>query len=69
MATPTFTDAIALLKADHPRQEDLFTQARAAGDDLVELRDRMLARTTELTREARDDGLPPAEVRVLWLAP
>ncbi|MBC2662469.1 hypothetical protein H7F50_11950 [Novosphingobium flavum] len=57
------------LQADHARQEDRFTQARAAGDDLAKLRDRMLARTTELTRQARAGGVTPAEVRVLWLAP
>ena len=123
MPTNSFTDAIALLKADHRkieeetwteafvehdgakvlikdivagspddafyaakvkvlgeeirhhvqdeerRQEGMFAQARATGVDLFALRDRMLARKAELTRQAKDGGLPPEEVRVVQLAP
>ena len=56
------------VQEEERRQEGMFAQARAAGVDLVELRDRMLARKAELTRQARDRGLPPAEVRVVQLA-
>ncbi|OYW44106.1 MAG: hemerythrin [Sphingomonadales bacterium 32-68-7] len=42
--------------------EGMFAQARKAGVDLVELRDRMLARKEELTAQAEGAGLPPAQL-------
>ena len=41
--------------------EGMFAQARKAEVDLVELRDRMLARKEELKAEAEAGGLPPAQ--------
>lgn len=57
------------VQEEERRQEGMFAQARKAGVDLVELRDRMLARKQELMRQAKDGGLPPAEVKVIQLAP
>ena len=42
--------------------EGMFAQARAAGVDLVELRDRMLPRKEELMAQAQAGGLPPAKL-------
>jgi len=47
------------------RIEGMFAQAREAGVDLVELRDRMLARKTELMTQADAQGLPPAQMQVV----
>jgi hypothetical protein len=41
--------------------EGFFSQARAAGIDMVELRDRLLARKEELKAQAETTGLPPAK--------
>ena len=38
----------------------MFAQCRKTDVDLVELRDRMLARKEELMAQAEDGGLPPA---------
>ena len=57
------------VQEEERRQEGMFAQAREAGVDLVDLRDQMLARKQELMRQARDGGLPPAEIRVVQLAP
>lgn len=46
-------------------KEGMFAQARAAGVDLVELRDRMMARKMELMGLAKSGKLPPAELRVV----
>jgi hypothetical protein len=43
----------------------MFAQAREAGVDLIELKDRMLARKEELMAMAKNGGLPPAQVRVV----
>lgn len=47
------------------RQEGMFAQAREAGVDLIGLRDQMLARKKELMAQAKNGGLPPAQVKVL----
>lgn len=47
------------------RVEGMFAQAREAGVDLIELRDRMLARKTELMAQADEGGLPPAQMQVI----
>ena len=41
--------------------EGFFAQARATGIDMVELRDRMMARKEELMAQAESEGLPPAQ--------
>lgn len=48
--------------------EGMFAQCRKADVDLVALRDQMLARKEELTRQAEAEGLPAAELRVLHTA-
>lgn len=50
---------------EEQRGEGMFAQARAAGVDLVALRDQMLARKQELLAQAKAGPLPPAEPRVL----
>lgn len=47
------------------RSEGMFAQAREAGVDLVELRDRMLARKQELMEQVKSGGLPPAQMQVI----
>jgi hemerythrin superfamily protein len=42
--------------------EGFFAQARATGIDMVELRDRLLARKEELQAQAENGGLPPAQL-------
>lgn len=49
--------------------EGFFAQARATGIDMVELRDRMLARKEELQRLAESDGLPPAKLTAVQPLP
>ncbi|WEK45958.1 MAG: hemerythrin domain-containing protein [Candidatus Andeanibacterium colombiense] len=46
--------------------EGMFAQCRKTDVDLVELRDRMLARKEELTQEGQ---LPPAELKVVQVIP
>lgn len=46
-------------------KDGMFAQCRATDVDLVELRDRMLARKQELLAEAESGGLPPATPRTL----
>ncbi len=48
--------------------EGMFAQCRKAGVDLVDLRDRMMARKDELMRQAENGGLPAAELRVVQMA-
>nr|WP_314466386.1 hemerythrin domain-containing protein [uncultured Novosphingobium sp.] len=47
--------------------EGMFAQCRKAGVDLVDLRDRMMARKQELMAQAKADGLPPARPTALNL--
>ncbi|WP_395332107.1 hemerythrin domain-containing protein [Novosphingobium sp. BL-8H] len=47
--------------------EGMFAQCRKAGVDLVELRDRMLTRKSELLAKAKASGLPPAEPKAINL--
>lgn len=53
------------VKEEEMRAEGMFAQARDAGVDLVELRDRMMARKEELMAQAEAGGLPAAELRVV----
>ena len=53
------------VREEERRQEGMFAQAREAGVDLVALKDQMLARKQELMAQAKNGGLPPAEVRVV----
>lgn len=57
----------------HVREEEMpsdgmFAQCRQTDVDLVELRDRMMARKMELMQQAENGGLPSAELRVLHMA-
>ena len=45
--------------------EGFFAQARATGVDMVELRDRMMARKEELMAQAESEGLPPAQMAAI----
>lgn len=47
------------------QSEGMFAQARAAGVDLVALRDQMLTRKHELQAQADGAGLPEAQLRVV----
>lgn len=53
---------------EEARSEGMFSQARAAGVDMVALRDRMLARKDELMAQAKAGDLPPAQVSVVQIA-
>jgi len=57
------------VKEEEKPGDGLFTQAREAGIDLVGLRDSMLARKHELQEQAKNGGLPPAELAVLTTEP
>ena len=50
------------VKEEEKPAEGMFAQCRQAEVDLVELRDRMLARKEELMAQAEGGGLPPAQV-------
>jgi hemerythrin superfamily protein len=72
-----FYDAkVTVLSEDvkhHIREEErakdgMFAQARKTDVDLVELRDRMMARKQELMQTAKTGDLPPAELRVVHMA-
>jgi hypothetical protein len=60
---------------DHHVQEEekpgegFFAQARDTGADMVELRDRMLARKEELKAQAENGGLPPAKLMAVQFQP
>ncbi len=43
------------------QSEGMFAQCRKTDVDLVDLRDRMLARKKELLAQAKVDGLPPSQ--------
>ncbi len=47
--------------------EGMFAQCRKADVDLVELRDHMLARKSELLAQAKATGLPPAQPKTISL--
>lgn len=49
--------------------EGMFAQSRKTDVDLVAMRDAMLARKEELLAQAERDGLPPAKVTAVDLAP
>jgi hypothetical protein len=53
------------VKEEEAPSEGMFSQARDADVDLVELRDRMLARKEELKQQAETSGLPPAQPSVV----
>ncbi|MBW8785116.1 MAG: hemerythrin domain-containing protein [Novosphingobium sp.] len=50
------------------RGDGMFAQVRKTEVDLVELRDRMMARKQELMQQAKSGGLPPAQLAVVQLA-
>jgi hypothetical protein len=50
------------VKEEEKPKEGMFAQCRKTEVDLVELRDRMLARKEELMAQADADGLPPAQL-------
>lgn len=53
------------VREEEMRQEGMFAQARAAGVDLVALRDQMLSRKEKLKAQAEAGALPPAELKVV----
>ncbi len=57
------------VKEEEKPKEGMFAQCRDTEVDLVELRDRMLARKEELTAQAEGGGLPPAQVSAVDLSP
>lgn len=57
------------VKEEEKPKEGLFAQCRDTDVDLVELRDRMLARKQELMTQAEAGGLPPANVTAVDLSP
>ena len=68
-----FDAKVTVLKEEilhHVKEEegDMFKQAKKADVDLVELRDRMLARKQDLLSQLGDGGLPPAQFTVVKLA-
>ena len=50
------------VKEEEKPGEGFFAQARDGDVDMVELRDRLMARKLELMAEAEDGGLPPAQL-------
>lgn len=50
------------VKEEEKQKEGMFAQCRKTDVDLVELRDRMLARKEELMAQAEGAGLPPAQL-------
>jgi len=57
------------VKEEEKPKEGLFAQCRGTDVDLVELRDRMLARKQDLMAQAEAGGLPPAKVTAVDLSP
>jgi len=57
------------VKEEEKPKEGLFAQCRGTDVDLVDLRDRMLARKQELMAQAESGGLPPAQVTAVDLNP
>lgn len=56
------------VKEEEAPSEGMFAQARDTGIDLVALRDQMMARKTELKRQAETSGLPPAQLKAIQTA-
>lgn len=50
------------VKEEEMPSEGMFSQARAAGIDMVALRDQLMARKEELMAQAENGGLPPAQL-------
>jgi len=57
------------VKEEEQPSEGMFAQARKTDVDLVDLRDRMLARKQELMAQAETGDLPPAKVTAVDLNP
>jgi len=55
------------VKEEEKPSEGFFAQARDAGLDMVDLRDRLMARKEELQQQAETAGLPPAELTAVRL--
>ena len=55
------------VREEETAKEGMFAQARAAGVDLVELRDRLMARKQELVAQANSAGLPVATPKAVNL--
>ncbi len=55
------------VKEEERQSDGMFAQCRKADVDLVELRDRMMARKEELMAQAKAGGLPIAEPRAVHL--
>ena len=55
------------MKEEEKPKEGLFAQCRDTHVDLVELRDRMLARKQELMAQAEAGALPPAKLTAVDL--
>ena len=57
------------VEEEEKRVEGYFAQARETGIDMVELRDRLLARKEELLAQAERAGLPPAQLTAVRVQP
>jgi len=57
------------VKEEEAPSEGMFAQCRKTDVDLVELRDRMLARKEELMKQAEAGGLPPAQLTAVEVQP
>ena len=57
------------VKEEEKPSEGFFAQARDAGLDMIELRDRLMARKEELQQQAETTGLPPAELTAVQPRP
>ena len=57
------------IKEEEAPSEGFFSQARAAGLDMVALRDQLMARKEELTAQAESEGLPPAQLAAVNVEP
>jgi len=53
------------IEEEESGKDGMFAQARKAEVDLVALRDLMLERKRELMEQAKAEGLPPAELKVV----
>ncbi|WP_305096233.1 hemerythrin domain-containing protein [Croceibacterium aestuarii] len=56
------------VKEEEKPAEGFFAQARDTGIDMVEMRDKLMARKQELEEQAKNGGLPPAELAVVEIA-
>lgn len=55
------------IEEEEKGKEGMFAQCRETDVDLVELRDRLLARKQELMQLEEEEGLPPAELAAIKL--